>query len=150
MMAASISDLAQVIQIVVAPVFMLTGIAGFLNVMSGRLGRIVDRARIIERRVAILKNPEKLKISQVELKYLWRRIKIINRSIGMCTASALFVCAVVCCLFIGEFLLMDLTKAVVILFVIALLLLIVALVSFLKEVQLATRTLQMGKEFDDE
>ena len=45
---------------------------------------------------------------------------------------------------------MDLTKAVVILFVIALLLLIVALVSFLKEVQLATRTLQMGKEFDDE
>ena len=68
----------------------------------------------------------------------------------MCTASALFVCAVVCCLFIGEFLLMDLTKAVVILFVIALLLLIVALVSFLKEVQLATRTLQMGKEFDDE
>ena len=118
--------------------------------MSGRLGRIVDRARIIERRVAILKNPDKLKISQVELKYLWRRIKIINRSIGMCTASALFVCAVVCCLFIGEFLLMDLTKAVVILFVIALLLLIVALVSFLKEVQLATRTLQMGKEFDDE
>ena len=149
-MESSISDLAQVIQIVVAPVFMLTGIAGFLNVMSGRLGRIVDRARIIERRVAILKNPDKLKISQVELKYLWRRIKIINRSIGMCTASALFVCAVVCCLFIGEFLLMDLTKAVVILFVIALLLLIVALVSFLNEVQLATRTLQMGKEFDDE
>ena len=129
---------------------MLTGIAGFLNVMSGRLGRIVDRARIIERRVAILKNPEKLKISQVELKYLWRRIKIINRSIGMCTASALFVCAVVCCLFIGEFLLINLTQSVVILFVIALLLLIVALVSFLKEVQLATRTLQMGKEFDDE
>lgn len=149
-MESSISDLAQVIQIVVAPVFMLTGIAGFLNVMSGRLGRIVDRARIIERRVAILKNPDKLKISHVELKYLWRRIKIINRSIGMCTASALFVCSVVCCLFIGEFLLMDLTKAVVILFVIALLLLIVALVSFLKEVQLATRTLQMGKEFDDE
>ena len=65
-MESSISDLAQVIQIVVAPVFMLTGIAGFLNVMSGRLGRIVDRARIIERRVAILKNPDKLKISQVE------------------------------------------------------------------------------------
>lgn len=147
---SSISDLAQVIQIVVAPVFMLTGIAGFLNVMSGRLGRIVDRARIIERRVAILKNPDKLKISHVELKYLWRRIKIINRSIGMCTASALFVCSVVCCLFIGEFLLMDLTKAIVILFVIALLLLIAALISFLKEVQLATRTLQMGKEFDDE
>ncbi|MFT6778668.1 MAG: hypothetical protein ACI9J4_000948 [Paraglaciecola sp.] len=50
-MDASVNDLAQTIQIVVAPIFMLTGIAGFLNVMSGRLGRIVDRARIMERRV---------------------------------------------------------------------------------------------------
>jgi hypothetical protein len=149
-MQSSVSDLAEVIQIVVAPVFMLTGIAGFLNVMSGRLGRIVDRARVIERRVAILKNPENLKASQFELKYLWRRIKIINHSIGMCTASALFVCAVVVSLFLGEFLLIDLSNVVVGLFVIALFLLIVALISFLKEVQLATHTLQKGREFTDE
>ncbi|MFQ3197094.1 MAG: hypothetical protein ACI8R9_002646 [Paraglaciecola sp.] len=149
-MQSSVSDLAEVIQIVVAPVFMLTGIAGFLNVMSGRLGRIVDRARVIERRVAILKNPEHLKASQFELKYLWRRIKIINHSIGMCTASALFVCAVVVSLFLGEFLLIDLSNVVVGLFVIALFLLIVALISFLKEVQLATHTLQKGREFTDE
>ncbi|MFT6899418.1 MAG: hypothetical protein ACJA13_003854 [Paraglaciecola sp.] len=149
-MQSSVSDLAQVIQIVVAPVFMLTGIAGFLNVMSGRLGRIVDRARVIERRVAILKNPDNLKASKFELKYLWRRIKIINHSIGMCTASALFVCAVVVSLFLGEFLMIDLSQVVVGLFVIALFLLIVALISFLKEVQLATRTLQMGKEVADE
>jgi hypothetical protein len=149
-MQSSVSDLAEVIQIVVAPVFMLTGIAGFLNVMSGRLGRIVDRARVIERRVAILKNPDNLKVSQNELKYLWRRIKIINHSIGMCTASALFVCAVVVCLFLGELLLINLSQVVVGLFIIALFLLIVALISFLKEVQLATRTLQMGREFTDE
>ena len=54
-MSTSVNDLAQVIQIVVAPIFMLTGIAGFLNVMSGRLGRIVDRARIMERRGFTLK-----------------------------------------------------------------------------------------------
>jgi hypothetical protein len=149
-MSSSVSDLAQVIQIVVAPVFMLTGIAGFLNVMSGRLGRIVDRARVIERRVTILKNPKNLQVSHTELKYLWRRIKIINHSIGMCTASALFVCAVVVCLFLGEFLVTDLSQVVVGLFIIALFLLIVALISFLKEVQLATRTLQMGREVADE
>ncbi|MEP0495803.1 MAG: DUF2721 domain-containing protein, partial [Paraglaciecola sp.] len=45
-METNVPDIAEIIQLAVAPVFMLTGIAGFLNVMSGRLGRIVDRARI--------------------------------------------------------------------------------------------------------
>jgi hypothetical protein len=149
-MSTSVNDLAEVIQIVVAPIFMLTGIAGFLNVMSGRLGRIVDRARIMERRVYTIKNPDFLEQSENELKNLWRRIKLINRSIGLCTASALFVCAVVF-LFLGDLLLFDLSKLIVTLFVIALFLLIFALLTFLKEVQLATKTLQMGKEkiFDE-
>ncbi|MFT4809085.1 MAG: hypothetical protein ACI9LX_002423 [Paraglaciecola sp.] len=150
-MSTSVTDLAAVIQIVVAPVFMLTGIAGFLNVMSGRLGRIVDRARIMERRVYTIKNPEFLEQSENELKNLWRRIKLINRSIGLCTGSALFVCAVVVFLFLGDLLLFDLSKLIVTMFVIALFLLIFALLTFLKEVQLATKTLQMGKEkiFDE-
>jgi amino acid permease len=76
---------------------------------------------------------------------------LINRSIGLCTASALFVCAVVVFLFLGDLLLFDLSKLIVTLFVIALFLLIFALLTFLKEVQLATQTLQMGKEkiFDE-
>ena len=149
-MSTSVTDLAQVIQIVVAPVFMLTGIAGFLNVMSGRLGRIVDRARIMERRVHTIKNPEYLEQSENELKNLWRRIKLINRSIGLCTASALFVCGVVVLLFLGDLWLFDLSQVIVTIFIVALFLLIFALLTFLKEVQLATRNLQIGKEmFDD-
>lgn len=150
-MDTTFTDLAQTIQIVVAPIFMLTGIAGFLNVMSGRLSRIVDRARIMERRVHTIKNQEFLEQSENELKNLWRRIKLINRSIGLCTASALFVCAVVVFLFLGNFWTFNLSEAVVTLFIVALFLLIFALLTFLKEVQLATRTLQMGKEkmFDD-
>jgi len=149
-MDASVNDLAQTIQIVVAPIFMLTGIAGFLNVMSGRLGRIVDRARIMERRVHSIKNPVLLEQSQNELKNIWRRIKLINRSIGLCTASALFVCAVVVFLFLGDFWTFNLSELIVTLFIVALLLLIFALLTFLKEVQLATRTLQIGKEvFED-
>ncbi|TDF42125.1 DUF2721 domain-containing protein [Alteromonadaceae bacterium M269] len=149
-MTSNISDIAQIIQIVVAPIFMLTGISGFLNVMSGRLGRIVDRARIMERRINIMKCPNHLKAAEKELKTLWRRVKLINRSIGLCTASALFICAVVVCLFLADFLSTDFDIAIVTLFVIALLLLIFALLMFLKEVQLATRQLQMGHEILDE
>jgi drug/metabolite transporter (DMT)-like permease len=149
-MDVSGSDLAQIIQIVVAPVFMLTGIAGFLNVMSGRLGRIVDRARIMERRIMMLKNPTYIDMSQKELNNLWRRVKLINRAIGLCVASALFVCGVEVCLFVGDLWQINFRNAVIALFTISLVLLIFALLTFLKEVQLATRTLQMGKEFIDE
>ena len=44
----SVSTVAQVIQLAVAPVFLLAGIGAFLNVCAGRLSRIVDRARNIE------------------------------------------------------------------------------------------------------
>ena len=149
-MDSSIIPLANVIQMAVAPVFLLAGIAGFLNVMSGRLGRIVDRARVTERRVSTIRQQEKLNIAKYELVTLWRRAKLINWSIGMCTASGLMVCSVVVGLFIGDFWHLQISELIVGLFVFALLLLIMALVLFLKEVQLATRILQVGREFSDE
>lgn len=149
-MDSSINTLAHVIELAVAPVFLLAGIAGFLNVMSGRLGRIVDRARVMERRVTTLKQPQKLNTAKYELVILWRRAKLINWSIGLCTASGLMVCSVVVGLFIGDFWDLDFSKVVVGLFVFALLLLITALVMFLKEVQLAMRILKMGREVDEE
>ena len=48
-MEALIPSLSTLIEIAVAPVFLLAGIAGFLNVMSGRLGRITDRVRSAEK-----------------------------------------------------------------------------------------------------
>lgn len=95
------TDLAQIIQLSVAPVFLLAGIAGFLNVMSGRLGRIVDRARVVGLRELRLSDPEQKTICQMELRILWRRAKITNWSIGLCTAAALLVCTLIVSLFVG-------------------------------------------------
>lgn len=145
----SIQALAGVIQLAVAPVFLLAGIAGFLNVMSGRLGRIVDRARIVERRIVTLSEEPRLSMTRIELRTLWRRVKLINWSIGMCTASGLLVCTVIVGLFTGSFWGFHIAGTVVALFVLALVLLIIALILFLKEVQLATRILHAGREFPD-
>jgi hypothetical protein len=141
--------LATVIQLAVTPVFLLAGIAGFLNVMSGRLGRIVDRARIVELRLATVQDEPRLSMMRMELRTLWRRVKIINWSIGMCTASGLLVCTVVVGLFVGDFWGLNIASPVVVLFILALLLLIVALILLLKEVQLATRLLHPGREFPE-
>jgi hypothetical protein len=144
-----VTSLASIIQIAVAPVFLLAGIAGFLNVMSGRLGRIVDRARVMERRVSTIVSPDKLETASRELVTLWRRVRLINWSIGMCTASGLMVCVVVVGLFLGDFWSLNIGTFVVVTFVLSMLLLIIALLLFLKEVQLATRVLVAGLELVD-
>lgn len=140
------TDLAMIIQLSVAPVFLLAGIAGFLNVMSGRLGRIVDRARVVEVRESRLNDPKSRAIAHRELVTLWRRVNIINWSIGFCTGSGLLVCTLIVSLFVGGFWRLNIGSLIVGFFVLALVLLIIALMYFLKEVQLATRTLRIDTE----
>ncbi|WP_116364633.1 DUF2721 domain-containing protein [Parahaliea mediterranea] len=146
-MENSVQLLASIIQLAVAPVFLLAGIAGFLNVMSGRLGRIVDRARIVEIRVSTVTEEPRLSMVRIELRTLWRRVHLINWSIGMCTASGLLVCSVIVSLFVGHLWDLHIVEVVIGLFILALFLLIIALVLFLREVQLATRILHVGREF---
>ena len=140
------ADLAVIIELSVAPVFLLAGVAGFLNVMSGRLGRIVDRARVVEVRESRLTDPKLCAIAHGELVVLWRRVNIINWSIGFCTASGLSVCTLIVSLFVGGFWRLNIGGLIVGFFVLALVLLIVSLMYFLKEVQLATRTLRIDRE----
>ena len=40
-----IGDLPKAIQLALAPAFLMTGIGALLNVMTGRLARIIDRGR---------------------------------------------------------------------------------------------------------
>jgi len=139
-------DLAHIISISVAPVFLLAGIAGFLNVMSGRLGRIIDRARIVEARCSRPYKAAEQAKAERELQILWRRVSVTQRSIALCTTAGLLVCTVIVGLFVGGFWTLPIGEPIVVLFVLALLLLICSLLLFLKEIQLATRTLKMGYE----
>ena len=142
-MDSSVAALAEVIQLAVAPVFLLAGIAGFLNVMSGRLGRIVDRGRVLEKKISKLKDGDERNLSTNELEIIRHRYKLINWSIGMCTASGLMVCSVVVSLFIGDFWGLNIAQLIISMFVLALIWLILALLLFLIEVQLAAQILKL-------
>lgn len=78
----AVENIAVVIQLSVAPVFLLAGIAGMLNVLSIRLGRVVDRARIVEAR--LMSEPQSGHIStlQEETSGLWKRIRLVNWSLA--------------------------------------------------------------------
>lgn len=144
-----LADLSHLIQLAVAPVFLLAGVAGFLNVMAGRLGRIVDRYRVLQRRQLSIKDADALVRVELELKVLERRIRLNNWSIGFCTLSGLLICVVVVTLFAGSYWSIPVNDAIVLFFVMAMLCLIVTLLLFIRETHLATRTLKVASEYQD-
>jgi len=143
---ATIKALASVIQLAVAPVFLLAGIAGLLNVLSTRLARIVDRARVIERRVPQAKSAEQRQLLHGEASTLWTRIALINWAIRLCVTSALVVCVVIVALFVADVVAFNIAALIAILFVAAMLLIIVGLVFLLREISVATRHMRAGME----
>jgi len=138
-----ISSIAGAIQLAVAPVFLLTAIGSLLGVLINRLGRAVDRARRLE---ALLDGQvgEALAQTQSELQILSRRTRWVNRAIAACTACALLICLEVAALFIGVFLDTNVSNLVGTLFILAMVALTLGLVSFLREIFLASQTLRIG------
>ena len=142
-----ITLIARTIQLSVAPVFLLTAIGTMLAVLTSRLNRIVDRARILEKHPTSLPAKEGDEIC-AELSTLSRRSKFINVSITLGTICALLICSMIAAMFVGVFLSFDLTDVVALLFVTAMLAFIGALISFLREIFIAIKALRIGMKWN--
>jgi hypothetical protein len=133
---ASITNLAHVIQLAVAPVFLLSGVGAILSVLIARLGRIVDRMRVLHGRLADGEESKRKDID-VEIANLSSRTRFINWAISLCTICALLICAVIAALFIGALAEVSVSGAIALMFIAAMLALIIGLLSFLREIYLA-------------
>src|SRR6266581_7428855 len=94
--------IAHAIQLAIAPVFLLTGIAGLLGVMANRLARIIDRARYYEQTWEQMDEGART-AARGELANLERRRRLASWAINFCTSAALLVCIVIATLFIEAF-----------------------------------------------
>jgi hypothetical protein len=140
---SGISSIANAIHLSVAPVFLLTGVGAILGVLTNRLARIVDRSRVLDDRLQ--DNPEELDHLRADIRMLAERARLVNRAIGMCTLGALLVCLVIVALFVSAVADAHLGEVIALAFTGAMLALIGALVNFLRETYLATRTLRTGR-----
>lgn len=140
--SASISDINHAIQLALAPVFLLTGVAGILNVMAGRLARIIDRGRHVTEGNLRLDLAARQAVRE-ELLNLERRRHLASWAINACTFAALLVCTVIATLFAEALLELPLQWLAGVLFTGSTAALIVGLASFLREVRLANRTVRI-------
>jgi len=133
---SSIGDIAHVIQLAIAPVFLLTGVGTLLAVLSNRLGRAVDRGRVVEKLVPGLEG-EALARAHEELLLLSRRTQLIYTAIALAVGCALFICLLIAVAFVDAFLAVNLAVTIAVLFVLAMLALTGCLIVFLREIFLA-------------
>jgi hypothetical protein len=139
-------DIVHLIQSAVAPVFLLSGVGVTLGVLTNRLARIVDRARLLEDRLE--SRTGAVRNLHEQLQVLGRRARYINIAITLCSISALLVALVVVTLFADSFftarVAAGIAVAIALLFIAALLFLVAALGAFLIEVRIATAALRFG------
>ena len=139
----SITTLAHVIGLAVAPVFLLTGVGTILNVMTNRLSRIVDRFRVLE---STLSKVEDVTALQHEMQVLAHRERVIYWAISLCTICALLICVVIASLFVGAVSGVQSSALIASLFIAAMFALIVGLLALLREIYIATGSIhRVGK-----
>jgi hypothetical protein len=131
-----ITDVAHVIQLAVAPVFLLTGIGAILSVLVNRLGRVVDRFRALENLLSVATEAARVSAT-AEMAVLECRARMVHWAIGFCTSSALLVCIVIATLFVGSVTGAHAPIIIAALFIAAMAALVVGLLCFLREIALA-------------
>ena len=138
-----VSTIAHVIELAIAPVFLITGISSLLAVMSNRLARIIDRSRQIEAKwhdLDIIQTAD----AEAELASLSTRAKLASFSINFCAFAALMVCLLIATLFLDAFIGTNLRWFVGGLFVLSMCTLSGGIVCFLREVHIAMLSLRIG------
>lgn len=133
-MNIQLGDIGHIIQLAIAPVFLLSAVCTNLLVLLNRLARIIDRSRILEERLDVAYNDNYLN----ELDILYRRAHLINFAISLSTACGLFVCLIVALLFIGDTTNATLDKYIAGMFVAAVFCLIGSFGYLLREIFIAS------------
>ena len=137
-----VASVAQVIQLAVAPVFLLAGVGALLGVLSGRLARIVDHFSRIERELGDPASKGDRARNLAATISLSRRARLIHWAIILCATCYLLVCLVVVILFVGHEMGVDFARPIGGWFIAAMLALIAAVSCFLREITLATSVIE--------
>ncbi|MFA7596519.1 MAG: DUF2721 domain-containing protein [Novosphingobium sp.] len=138
--------IAHTIQLALAPVFVLVAIGNILNLLSTRMGRVVDRSRLLIERHAETQGADHDKVVR-EIRTLDRRISLIGSAIFTLVVSALTIGMVVALLFLEELLDLDLQKIAATAFIFAIALLMWALTLFVRETRVASASLRIAEDF---
>jgi hypothetical protein len=136
------NDIGHVIQLSIAPVFLLTGVATKLTVLLNRLARIIDRTR--ELRAQLRKGPDP--DCKQELDVLYERWQLVNYAITASTCCGFLICVIIAALFLGDTANLPLDRYIAGMFVLAMVSLIASFTFLLREVFVSFRYMRIHRD----
>jgi hypothetical protein len=141
----NVNEVAEVVRVAVAPVFLLSGIGAFLNVCAARLSRIVDRSRDIEPMLLASRGAEHDRWLS-ELRIVDRRMQLVNLATALSVLSAILTCLVVSLLFAATLTHTHFGTLIALLFIASMLAIGLGFAIFLLETRLAERAVRVRSE----
>lgn len=143
--ATDLDTVTHGIQLAVAPVFLLTAVAGMIGSVAGRLARIIDRARVLEVRIDTSPDTWPMTAAYDELQQLRMRGTLVNTCIALLTFCAILIGLTIMALFLGETTEMQIFRIATVLFLSGVTCFLLALLCFLAETLIATRILKFAR-----
>ena len=143
---ADLETVIRVVQTALTPAFLLVAVGSLLNVLTGRLSRIVDRSRDLGERHAKAKKDDLVRLV-MEQRILARRMRVVGQSILLSVLAAIAVCVMIALLFLMGLTAYSRPIVIVAVFMIALMLLAASLIAFVREIKLATHAINVPSEF---
>jgi hypothetical protein len=141
----SVNTVAEIVRLALAPVFLLSGIGAFLNVLAARLSRIVDRSRDIEPRLLASRGVEHDRWI-MDLRILDRRMSLISWATALSVTSAILTCLVVVLLFGANLVRTRLGTEIAWLFIASMVAIGAGFAVFLVETTVAARAVRVRSE----
>ena len=139
------ADILRIIQAAVAPVVLISGVGLLLLTLSARLGRIVDRTRLVadQRRAAPTEAHAGL---NTQLAILRRRARMIRLALALSAGSVAVIGLLITILFLGLLFHWQVVIECTLLFIAALLFLVTAMGVFVRELFEALSALDLSMQ----
>jgi len=136
----SLTDLITTLQLSIGPVILISGVGLILLSMTNRLGRVIDRSRLLSQDINSASNTDRIRIL-AELRILSSRANIARAGIALAVLSVLLASLLIISLFLGALLQMDIAAFIVTLFILCMLSLVASLFLFLIDINLSLKAL---------
>jgi len=136
----SLTDLITTLQLSIGPVILISGVGLILLSMTNRLGRVIDRSRLLSRNLNGTLDTDRVRIL-AELRVLSSRANLARASIALAVLSVLLASLLIISLFLGALLKMSIAAFIVTLFILCMLSLVSSLILFLVDINLSLKAL---------
>jgi Na+/melibiose symporter-like transporter len=147
MHVTSVAQLIPVLQTAIGPTILVSGVGLLLLGMTNRLGRAIDRARILARELPAATEAEQEKVS-AQLQILWRRARLIRLAIALASMSALAAAILIIVLFFTALWQIETAWLIAALFIICMVCLIGSLIVFIHDINQSLAALKLELEAD--